>query len=90
MLEGKLLWKTLISLNGHVLVSISQAIKLKFNYMILFRGFFLSCVIYCENKILVTLDDVLPVLEIDETFPGAVHKDFHWLLKVDVKIELKL
>ncbi|CAL8142540.1 unnamed protein product [Orchesella dallaii] len=46
------------------------------------RGFFLSCVVYCENKILVTLDDVLPVLEIDENFPGAVQKDFHWLLKV--------
>lgn len=46
------------------------------------RGAFLSCVIYSEDKLLVTFEDVIPTLEIDETFPSSLHSHFHWLHKV--------
>jgi len=47
-----------------------------------FRGVFLSCVMYSEDKLLVTTEEFLPTIEIDETFPSTLHTDFHWLLKV--------
>lgn len=46
------------------------------------RGVFLSCLLYHEDKVLVTNEDFLPVIEVDETYPGSIYNDFHWLLKV--------
>ncbi|XP_054282965.1 ankyrin repeat and fibronectin type-III domain-containing protein 1-like isoform X2 [Macrosteles quadrilineatus] len=46
------------------------------------RGVFLSCLLYHEDKVLVTNEDFLPVIEVDETYPGSIYHDFHWLLKV--------
>lgn len=47
-----------------------------------FRGIFLACILYHEDKVLVTNEDFLPVIEIDETFPSCIHNDLHWLMKV--------
>ncbi|XP_014235267.1 uncharacterized protein LOC106658011 isoform X3 [Trichogramma pretiosum] len=46
------------------------------------RGVFLSCVFYHEDKVLLTNEDFLPVIEIDETYPSCVQNDFHWFMKV--------
>ncbi|XP_055322318.1 uncharacterized protein LOC129578170 isoform X3 [Sitodiplosis mosellana] len=46
------------------------------------RGIFLACILYHEDKILVTNEDFLPVIEIDETYPSSLHTDYHWLMKV--------
>lgn len=46
------------------------------------RGVFLSCLMYHEDRVLVTNEDFLPVIEVDETYPGSIYHDFHWLLKV--------
>ncbi|XP_026680370.1 uncharacterized protein LOC103510544, partial [Diaphorina citri] len=46
------------------------------------RGVFLSCLLYHEDKVLVTNEDFLPVIEIDDTYPNSIYQDFHWLLKV--------
>uniref|UniRef100_A0A1B6E9F7 Ankyrin repeat and fibronectin type-III domain-containing protein 1 n=1 Tax=Clastoptera arizonana TaxID=38151 RepID=A0A1B6E9F7_9HEMI len=46
------------------------------------RGVFLSCLLYHEDKVLVTNEDFLPVIEVDETYPGSIYHDFHWLLKI--------
>ncbi|XP_006610986.1 uncharacterized protein LOC102673797 isoform X6 [Apis dorsata] len=55
------------------------------------RGVFLACLLYHEDKVLVTNEDFLPVIEVDETYPSCIYNDFHWLMKVgctwdDVKI----
>ncbi|XP_026673347.1 uncharacterized protein LOC108629762 isoform X4 [Ceratina calcarata] len=55
------------------------------------RGVFLACLLYHEDKVLVTNEDFLPVIEIDETYPSCIYNDFHWLMKVactwdDVKV----
>lgn len=46
------------------------------------RGIYLACILYHEDKVLVTNEDFLPVIEIDETFPSCIHSDHHWLMKV--------
>ncbi|KFM56979.1 Ankyrin repeat and fibronectin type-III domain-containing protein 1, partial [Stegodyphus mimosarum] len=55
------------------------------------RGVFLACLLYHDDRIIVTAEDTLPILEVDETYPSPLHTDFHWLMKVactweDVKI----
>ncbi|XP_066908676.1 ankyrin repeat and fibronectin type-III domain-containing protein 1 isoform X1 [Halyomorpha halys] len=46
------------------------------------RGVYLSCLLYNEDKVLLTNEDFLPVIEVDETYPGSIYHDFHWLLKI--------
>ncbi|XP_014484057.1 PREDICTED: uncharacterized protein LOC106749274 isoform X2 [Dinoponera quadriceps] len=46
------------------------------------RGVFLACLLYHEDKVLVTNEDFLPVIEVDETYPSCMYNDFHWLMKV--------
>ncbi|XP_031832654.1 ankyrin repeat and fibronectin type III domain containing protein wide awake isoform X7 [Nomia melanderi] len=46
------------------------------------RGVFLACLLYHEDKVLVTNEDFLPVIEVDETYPSCIYNDFHWLMKV--------
>ncbi|XP_067616983.1 ankyrin repeat and fibronectin type-III domain-containing protein 1 isoform X2 [Eurosta solidaginis] len=46
------------------------------------RGIYLASIIYCEDKVLVTSEDFLPVIEIDETYSSSLHSDYHWLMKV--------
>ncbi|KAI4487178.1 hypothetical protein M0804_005327 [Polistes exclamans] len=46
------------------------------------RGVFLACLLYHEDKVLVTNEDFLPVIEVDETYPSSIYNDFHWLMKV--------
>ncbi|XP_030369216.1 uncharacterized protein LOC115620217 [Scaptodrosophila lebanonensis] len=46
------------------------------------RGIYLSCLVYCDDKVLVTSEDFPPVIEIDESYPSALHADYYWLMKV--------
>lgn len=48
-----------------------------------YRGVYLACLLYHGDKVLVTSDDQLPVVEVDENFSGpTVNADLHWLMKV--------
>ncbi|KAL4708693.1 hypothetical protein ACJJTC_017372 [Scirpophaga incertulas] len=46
------------------------------------QGVYLACIVYHEDKVLVTSEDFLPVIEVDETYPTCIYTDFHWLMKV--------
>ncbi|XP_053607451.1 ankyrin repeat and fibronectin type-III domain-containing protein 1 isoform X2 [Plodia interpunctella] len=46
------------------------------------RGVYLACILYHEDKVLVTSEEFLPVIEVDETYPTCIYTDFHWLMKV--------
>ncbi|XP_035432126.1 uncharacterized protein LOC118263955 isoform X2 [Spodoptera frugiperda] len=46
------------------------------------RGVYLACILYHEDKVLVTSEEFLPVIEVDETYPTCIYNDFHWLMKV--------
>lgn len=45
------------------------------------RGVYLACIIFHEDKVLVTTEDFPPVVEVDDTYPASVNNDFHWLMK---------
>ena len=48
-----------------------------------FRGVYLSALLYNEDKVLVTNEEVLPIIEVDENYSASsLHADFHWLIKV--------
>lgn len=44
---------------------------------------YLACLLYHEGKVLVTNDDTLPVIEIDENYPSNYCSEYPWLLKVE-------
>nr|XP_053655904.1 uncharacterized protein LOC128704786 [Cherax quadricarinatus] len=46
------------------------------------KGSYLACVIYCEDKVLVTTEEFPPVVEVDDDYMGQARTHFHWLLKV--------
>ncbi|XP_021361615.1 ankyrin repeat and fibronectin type-III domain-containing protein 1-like isoform X2 [Mizuhopecten yessoensis] len=47
------------------------------------RGVYMACLLYSGDKVFVTSDDQLPVMEVDENFAGpAVYNDLHWLMKI--------
>ena len=47
------------------------------------RGVYLSCALYTpDDKVVVTNDDVIPTVEVDEGTPANISQDFHWFLKV--------
>ena len=46
------------------------------------RSIYLASIIFCEDKILVTSEDFIPVIEIDESYPSNFNNDYYWLMKV--------
>ncbi|KPU79747.1 uncharacterized protein Dana_GF17001, isoform F [Drosophila ananassae] len=46
------------------------------------RGIYFSCIVQCDDKVLVTSEDFPPVIEVDETYPSALYMDYYWLMKV--------
>ncbi|KAH8359434.1 hypothetical protein KR093_006563 [Drosophila rubida] len=46
------------------------------------RGIYFACIVHCDDKVLVTSEDFPPVIEIDESYPSALHIDYYWLMKV--------
>lgn len=48
------------------------------------RGIYLACILYFDDKILVTNEDFIPVIEIDETYPSNFNNDYYWLMKVSI------
>lgn len=47
---------------------------------------YLASVIYNDDKVLVTTEDYLPIIEVDENFPSNVQQDFLWFMKVRSKV----
>ncbi|KAH7948672.1 hypothetical protein HPB49_000628 [Dermacentor silvarum] len=45
------------------------------------RGVYLACLFYNEDRILVTTEETLPILEVDDCYPASFQTDFHWLMK---------
>ncbi|KRX25538.1 Ankyrin repeat and fibronectin type-III domain-containing protein 1 [Trichinella nelsoni] len=45
------------------------------------HGSFLSVILYKSDKVMCTLDDQIPTVEICDSLPTAVHAEFQWFLK---------
>lgn len=48
------------------------------------RGIHLACICFTDDKVLVTNEDVIPVIEIDDTYPNSLNNDFYWLMKISM------
>ncbi|RWS25945.1 Ankyrin repeat and fibronectin type-III domain-containing protein 1-like protein [Leptotrombidium deliense] len=47
------------------------------------RGVYLACLFYNEDRVLVTTDENLPIVEVDDVYPSAsLHSEFNWIMKV--------
>ncbi|KAG7174880.1 Ankyrin repeat and fibronectin type-III domain-containing protein 1-like [Homarus americanus] len=46
------------------------------------KGSYLACIVYCDDKVLVTTEEFPPVVEVDDDYMGQARSHFHWLLKV--------
>ncbi|KAG1707502.1 Ankyrin repeat and fibronectin type-III domain-containing protein 1 [Nymphon striatum] len=46
------------------------------------RGVYLACLLYTEDKILVSTEENIPTVEVDETYPSSLHTDILWMMKV--------
>ncbi|XP_052780793.1 ankyrin repeat and fibronectin type-III domain-containing protein 1-like isoform X3 [Mya arenaria] len=47
------------------------------------RGVYLACYFCYDDKVLVTSEEQVPIIEVDETYPGpTIHLDLYWLMKV--------
>lgn len=42
----------------------------------------MATILYNEDRVLVTAEEYLPIVEVDETYPSFLHTDFHWMMKV--------
>lgn len=51
------------------------------------RGIYLACIIFSDEKVLVTNEDFIPVIEIDESYPNNLNNDFYWLMKISTSWE---
>ena len=44
----------------------------------------MACLVFSEDKVLVTSEEQLPIVEVDDTFSApSVQTDLYWLIKVN-------
>ena len=48
------------------------------------RGLYLTTILYRDDNILVTPEDQIPVVEIDDSYSSSVMQDFLWFTKVSL------
>lgn len=59
-------------------------IKLVIGKLLIFpRGVYLASLLFTDDeKLLVTLDENIPIIEVDDNHPSTFLQDFCWLMKV--------
>ena len=48
------------------------------------RGCYLCAIVWSDNKLLVTPEEFLPVVEVDENFPSLAKQELKWLMEVNI------
>ena len=61
-------------------------IKSVVGYLLIFhRGVYLASLLFTDDeKLLVTLDENIPIIEVDDNHPSTFLQDFCWLMKVHI------
>ena len=61
-------------------------IKFVVGYLLIFpRGVYLASLLFTDDeKLLVTLDENIPIIEVDDNHPSTFLQDFCWLMKVHI------
>lgn len=47
-----------------------------------FRGVYLAAVLYHKDSLLVTAEDQIPIVEVDDSYSSSLMQDFLWFTKV--------
>lgn len=58
-------------------------------FLLLFRGLYLTSIFYRDDNILVTPEDQIPIVEVEDSYSSSLMQDFLWFTKVDWKKERK-
>jgi hypothetical protein len=62
----------------HSIVKLSWTIPLCWFY----RGVYLAAVFYHKDSVLVTTEDQIPIVEVDDSYSSSLMQDFLWFTKV--------
>lgn len=49
------------------------------------RGLYLTSIFYRDDNILVTSEDQIPIVEVEDSFSVSLMQDFLWFTKVDTR-----
>ncbi|KAK6171591.1 hypothetical protein SNE40_019746 [Patella caerulea] len=50
---------------------------------VLKRGVYMACLLYNEDRVLLTSEDQIPIVEVDENFSGtSIQSDLYWMMKI--------
>ena len=50
--------------------------------LFLFRGLYIAVIFYYKDNMLVTNEDQIPIVEIDDSHTSSITQDFLWFTKV--------
>lgn len=53
-----------------------------FILLFLFRGLYIAVIFYYKDNMLVTNEDQIPIVEIDDSHTSSITQDFLWFTKV--------
>lgn len=49
------------------------------------RGLYLTSILYRDDNILVTSEDQIPIVEVEDCYSSSLVQDFLWFTKVDTE-----
>lgn len=49
------------------------------------RGLYLTSILYRDDGVLVTSEDQIPIVEVEDCYSSSLMQDFLWFTKVDTK-----
>lgn len=52
------------------------------------RGLYLTSIFYRDDNVLVTSEDQIPIVEVEDSYSSSLMQDFLWFTKVDRKYRL--
>lgn len=52
-------------------------------FLLLSRGLYLTSIFYRDDNVLVTPEDQIPIVEVEDSYSSSLMQDFLWFTKVD-------
>lgn len=56
-----------------------------FRFCAFSRGLYLTSILYRDDGVLVTSEDQIPIVEVEDCYSSSLMQDFLWFTKVDTK-----
>lgn len=59
------------------------------HFLLLSRGLYLTSIFYRDDNVLVTPEDQIPIVEVEDSYSSSLMQDFLWFTKVDGETQRK-